>query len=295
MRVLVATDLSESADEAIRQAQAWVGSGGVLAACHVLPNVQAMNMLFPQRTEEGILESTALSARADVAVRERVSSITGRAPDQFEVFADQGIDYAEIVRRASAWKADLLVVGSHGLTGLKRILLGSVSERVARHAPCPVLVARSGPEGGPILVATDLSEPSLPALSAAHAAAVQRKAQLIAVHVVDFGSSLAYAAAVPFGMVPAAHPAEVVAEVESAAKIVLEGALNSIGAKGEAIVLHDDPAAAIVREAEAKQAQLVVVATHGRTGLAQILLGSVAEKIARMAPCSVLIVRLARA
>lgn len=60
-----------------------------------------------------------------------------------ESFSPEGHPGEEIVATAKAWSADLIVIGSHGRSGLGRALLGSVAEAVMRHAPCPVLVVRS--------------------------------------------------------------------------------------------------------------------------------------------------------
>ncbi len=291
MRVLVATDLSESANEAIRQAHEWAGSANTFATCHVVPNLQPIVPLFPQSTEHTIVDVAAFPARAEAAVRARVGEVTGRGQDDFEVFVDQGVDYAEIARRATAWKADLVVVGSHGHTGLWRLLLGSVAERVARVAPCPVLVARPSPADGPVVAATDLSDPSLPAIAEGHAQATRRRVPLVAIHVVDLIPSLASIAGVPFGIVPGTVSAAVLEEVRKVATTTLSEALERAHSEGESHVVIGDAAAGIVREAESRHAQLVVVGTHGRTGLAQMALGSVAEKVLRAAPCSVLVVR----
>lgn len=59
-------------------------------------------------------------------------------------FVPVGSPAAEIVKAAREWAADLIVIGSHGRAGVKRVLLGSVAEAVMRHAPCPVLVVRAG-------------------------------------------------------------------------------------------------------------------------------------------------------
>jgi nucleotide-binding universal stress UspA family protein len=67
--------------------------------------------------------------------------------------------------------------------------------------------------------------------------------------------------------------------------------MRRAGVTGEAAILDGSAAPAVVREAEASGAELVVVASHGRTGLKRLLLGSVAEKVTRSAPCSVLVVR----
>ena len=58
-------------------------------------------------------------------------------------FLQVGVPGAEIVKAAREWPADLIVIGSHGRSGMQRALLGSVAEAVMRHAPCPVLVVRA--------------------------------------------------------------------------------------------------------------------------------------------------------
>ncbi len=63
-------------------------------------------------------------------------------PPPFE-FVPVGSPAAEIVKAAREWAADLIVIGSHGRAGVKRVLLGSVAEAVMRHSPCPVLVVRA--------------------------------------------------------------------------------------------------------------------------------------------------------
>lgn len=151
MRVLVATDLSEPADEALRQAATLAGIDGALAALHVLPSLQSLSALFPQRQTPETLKVGQIIARAADAVRERVAGFAGR---DAEIFVEQGTPYAEIVRRAEAWKADIVVVGSHGQSGLERVF-GGVAERVVRYAHCRVLVARKTSAHGWVLAATD--------------------------------------------------------------------------------------------------------------------------------------------
>jgi len=291
MRILVATDLSDSADEAIRQAHARAAAGDALAMCFVMHNLQPITPLFPQQTAVTIVDVAALETRVESAVRDRVVSLTGRPADGFEVFVEQGVDYAEIVRRASKWKADEIVVGSHGRTGLAHALLGSVAERVARYASCAVRVARAGKHSGPILAATDLSDPSLPAIAAARAEATRVHAPLVAVHAVDVEPSFASMAGLPFGIVPSTLAPEVVTQIEEAAATTLSTAMKSAGATGEVSIVTGEAAPAIASEAKARDARLVVIGTRGRTGLAHIALGSVAERVVRTAPCSVLVVR----
>lgn len=66
-----------------------------------------------------------------------------RIPEATSHFVEAGHPQDVIVRLARDWSADMIVVGSHGRTGVGRALLGSVAEAVVRHAPCPVLVVRS--------------------------------------------------------------------------------------------------------------------------------------------------------
>ncbi len=291
-RILAATDLSEGAAEALRQADALArAASGQLAVVHVVPNLQGAHMLFPQLYALDLSRQSGLLERAADAVEESVAKITGRAPDSAEVFVDQGFDYyAEIVRRAASWHADLVVVGASGLSGLARLMLGSVAARVVRAAPCAVLVARPAPGSGTVLVATDLSDPSLPAIDAAAQEARRRGAKLVAMHVVDLGVNLSSLGA--FGMSFPAPSQETLGHVRDAARIVLGQALEQREAQAELIVEQGPAATMILRTADALSPELIVVGTRGRTGISRVALGSVAERVLEAAPSPVLVVRL---
>lgn len=295
MRILVATDLSELSNEAVRLAHAWAKKDDAFAVVHVVPNLQPIAPLFPQSTQQTIVDIASLPARAEDAVRERVAELTGRDADGLEVFVEQGVDYAEVARRASRWKADLVVVGSRGATGLERALLGSVAEQIARYAPCPVLVARPVPDAaknGPVLAATDLSDPSLPALEAARREAERLGAKLVAMHVVDAGpTGLMYGMGLLTGTVPFNLLPGVIDDAKAAAKTALGEAMDTAKAQGDVRVESGHAAAEVAKAAADLHARLVVVATHGRTGLKRVAMGSVAEAIVRSVPCPVLVVR----
>jgi nucleotide-binding universal stress UspA family protein len=171
--------------------------------------------------------------------------------------------------------------------------LGSVAERVVRHAHCSVLVARNAASSGVVLAATDLSDPSLPAVEAAVEEGRRRGARLVVVTVVDWqGPAWMTAAGTPFGIGAAMPPAELQEELRSSLETLLRRALDRFGGSGETRVLYGSPASAIVHAAESLGAELVVVGTRGRTGLARLALGSVAERVVAGAPCSALVVRL---
>jgi nucleotide-binding universal stress UspA family protein len=289
-RVLVATDLSPAAANAVRTAHASAKAAGAkLAVCHVIPNVLPTNMLFPQANSSAIVGDADLERRAGDALEAHVDELLGQGAD-VEILIQKGDPQSELARVAETWGADLLVTGSHGRTGVERILLGSVAEKTVRLAPCSVLVVRSGGRSDVVLGATDLSDPSLPAIRAAAAMAQQRQAELHVMHAVDVeGMVRLEALGGPFGVQP--PPREVVQAMHDSARAALDGAIAHAGVKATPHLVEGSAAAAIVRTAEEIQAGLVVIATHGRTGIARVLLGSVAEKVVRVAPCSVLAVR----
>ena len=195
-----------------------------------------------------------------------------------------------ITGAATRLRADLIVLGTRGLTGVKHIVLGSVAERSVRLAPCPVLAVKEGDPGGPlrqIVVATDFSEPGDHARDVGVALAKQLGAEVHLVHAFDIPLALVtpYEVAVPDGLIR---------EAREAARKKLDRALDEVRAKGVKATGHlaEVPAApAIADLAKELKADLIVVGTHGRTGLRHVLLGSVAERTLRLAPCAVLTVK----
>lgn len=291
-KVLVATDLSEGADEAIRQGHVFAQEGGGrLVVCHVVHEVMRYSPLFPQRVQAETEALIAIERQAANAVEQRVTEVTGRAPDAFEVNITTGAADAELLRVAEEVGATLIVTGSRGLTGIRRLLLGNVAERVVRYAHCPVLVARQHEPTNRVLAPTDLSEHATPGVNLAGQIALLRGSQFVVMHSLDIVPRPAFGFTVPFGGLPVIPPPEVVAQARTGAEEVLAGMLDRLGVKGERRVIDGDAATTIIQTADQMGADLVVVSTHGRTGLARMALGSVAEKVVRGAHCSVLVVR----
>jgi nucleotide-binding universal stress UspA family protein len=284
--VLAATDLGESADEALRQADALARAAQVpLHVCHVLPEVLGLDPLFPQLNLRDALDAPELEREAGEAVQERVETLTGRTGDDFAVELATGSAHAGIVETADRIGAGLVVVGAHGTR--RKHALGGTAERVVRHAHCHVLVAR--PAAGPaVLAATDASPPAQAALAVAAAEAARRQAPLVALHCMD----LLMPGVVGYE-VPPLGP-EVVAAMRSSWRERIEAALAQVGARGEIRVEEGPAGPLIARLAGELPAALVVVGTHGHTGLRRLVLGSVAEAAVRTAPASVLVVRVAR-
>jgi nucleotide-binding universal stress UspA family protein len=227
--------------------------------------------------------------QARTELTSRVAALTNGAPKECAVRVSEGVPYAAIVSRAEEAGADLIVVGGKGASGLKMERLGEVAEKVIRHAPVSVLVARRGPGGGKVLAATDLSHSSLPALTAAAEEARHRGAGLTVVYNVD--PDLKEVGPAILSALVQVFSDDYLAELGHAARSRLVEALERLGVKGEVVITTGSAGASILRLTEKLPAELVVVANSGSTGLASVLLGSVAETVVRWAPCSVLVVR----
>lgn len=188
---------------------------------------------------------------------------------------------------------DLIVMGTHGRRGLDRVFIGSVAEEIVRTAPCPVftigLEALAAPEQTVrrILVPIDFSEYGGPALAYARELAAVYNARLDLLHVVEEpGLSSAYGTPVRFSLTPA--------EMQKNSR----QALHAIGKQllGETVpfdvhAVGGNPALDTVDFAARHHIDLIVMATHGRTGIRRMVIGSVAEKVVRMAPCPVFTVK----
>jgi nucleotide-binding universal stress UspA family protein len=190
-----------------------------------------------------------------------------------------------------AWDhdADLAVVGTHGRRGFAHLFLGSVAEHVVREAPCPVLTVHADAEDASvrrILVPVDFSGRSDDAVRYARELADLYGAKVDLLHAVDtgfepdvYGVGLLWHEAVPD-------------IVERCRVAMAETAEDLLGAcAGEAYVELDSPSAAVLHAVEQRGVDLVVMATHGRTGLKRFALGSVAERVVQHAPCPVFVVK----
>lgn len=209
-----------------------------------------------------------------------------------------GTAYEEICEVARELKADLIVIARHGYTGYKRMFLGSTAERVVQHSSCPVLVVRqhlSGSDGGAhlrtrtgfelakILVPTDFSNCSQTAFEYGLQLARDFSAELRLVHVIN-------PHAFPFGdKFTALDPVQLLRETEQASQRRMRSMASKSKLRYSVSVLHGSPAVEICHAAN-EDVDLIVISTHGRTGLGHILIGSVAEHVVRYAHCPVLVV-----
>ena len=195
--------------------------------------------------------------------------------------------------------ADLIVIATHGYTGYKRVFLGSTAERVVQHSRCPVLVVRlharrwdgasdprtrTGFRLAKILVPTDFSECSRAGFDCGLQLARDFNAELRLVHVIN-------PHAYPFGDKYAAlDAAQLLRETEDAA----QKQMRSMAAKAKPAysvrVIHGVRRQSKFATRPNEDVDLIVISTHGRTGLGHILIGSVAEHVVRYAHCPVLVI-----
>jgi len=291
-KLFVAIDFSPSSDEALRQAhERALSTGAQLAVCHILPNELRSNLLFPDISRIAALKFPLEMKQIAEAAASRVAEITGRTEAEFELIVDDGTPQALILTRAEEWLADLIMVGSHGQTSAADALLASVTDSVIRHAHCPVLITRSIQRTGRILAGTDFSDRALRAVRAAADEAERVGGELIVVHSLDLVWSAAAYPAMAFGGVPFNISPEQINELETIATERLEESLKQLNITGDTLVTTGAAGTALIEIASERNVDLIVVGTIGRTGLRRALLGSVAETVAKGAPCSVLIVR----
>jgi nucleotide-binding universal stress UspA family protein len=286
--ILAAMDLDTGSDDILLQAAALARSCKVkLSVCHVLPEIFAVRPLFPQLHLDDALKSSELETAIHDALLERIRAVTTRESSQTGIEIEQGTVHAGILRAAERIGAGAVVVGGKvDHRGLH--ILGNAAEHVVRYAHCPVLVARPSPEGK-VLAATDFSDPALPAVEAGAAEARRRKADLTILHAIDLLPVMSPYYGEFLGM----PPMDLGDRMRKLWQARLDECVRHFKAKGGGLLRDGPAAAAILSAASELPAQLVVVGSHGRTGLSRVALGSVAEAVVRAAPCSVLTVRFA--
>lgn len=181
-------------------------------------------------------------------------------------------------------------MGTHGRTGVERYLLGSVTEKVVRVADAPVLTVRAEDDGlatypySDILIPMDGSDQADAAIDVGINISSTYDARLHALSVVDtMAMGVEVRPAAIFELLDeAAHSA-----VEAVEDRASQASVSSV----EKTVTHGHPYGEIHSYVDANDIDLIVMGTHGRSGLDRYLLGSVTEKIVRTSPVPVLTVR----
>jgi nucleotide-binding universal stress UspA family protein len=246
----------------------------------------------PPLYERVLLKEQPLEAELARQAVEHLRTVVGApafAGLSIEPQARVGTPYATLVAFARERQCDLLVIGARQRSHLSDYLLGGTAERVLRKATVPVWLAKAPLADSPrcIVAPTDFSAAARPALEEAIALARRWHARLVLLHVIEpIVQTYAWATDLAGGEIYAVEPADLQPEWDA-----LLPALDLRELNWEQRTLKGDVATAVASTAAEVSADLVVVGTHGRTGIAHALLGSVAEAIARTVTPAVLAVR----
>lgn len=298
-RILCPVDFSDHSRRALDHAVAiarWYGSTVTLFhVCAIAPATYAPGtpllpsvVLSPEEREAFI-----------AALRRFAESETGLSvPFAYDVAEGNGA--AEILGKAAALPADLLVMGTHGRSGFERFILGSVTEKVLRKATVPVLsVPPTAPDVVPvppvlfkrILCAVDFSDCSLHALTYALSLAQEADAHLTVAHVIEVPEMPWEHETVMGGP---HNMAEYFAATEADRRSRLEDLVPDSVRQActiEIAVVNGKPYREILSLAQAKKAELIVAGVHGRNPADLAFFGSTAQHLVRRATCPVLTLR----
>ncbi len=290
--ILAATDFSPTADVAVAAARRIaVERGSRLILTHVC-SLHHFAAGGPAPALSAELEEAVRSA-SERKLTEIAGSFEGDEID-IDTYFETGDPDVRILQLAEKSEADLVVLGTRGLSGLRHLILGSTAAEVVRGAPCPVLTLH---ESGPnrveaprvILVAHDFSAQSAEAVEVATRFYGGPDAgKVVLLHVYHL----------PKLLEPVLGDIEVMPisfdEIVEPLKEDLEPMAEKLRAAGfevECRVAQGDPSAVITETAPEVGADLVVMGTHGRSGFKHMLLGSTAERVVQHAACPVLTVR----
>ncbi|MDR4493884.1 MAG: universal stress protein [Nitrospirales bacterium] len=291
--ILFATDFSESAGPAFCHSLEWATG---LDASLTLVNVQSIQL--------GIDVDASVSQRFLDEQRERAKTQLDRllteTRRQVPSAAAQhltGMPYEQICQIARDKHCDLIIMGTHGWSGIDRVLFGSVAERVIAHAPCPVLsiplrkaediaaMHTLSPIPRHIILPLDFSECSLEAYEFAVQIAKWFDSALTLVYAIE---PLTYS--LDFTLT---HPLQDKANRKKMQDRLVEltEVLIKEGMTAEYEILEKPAMEATLETSTTRQADLIVMGTHGRKGLSKFVMGSITGKVLRHSPYPVLTVK----
>lgn len=281
--IVVGFDGSESALEALiwaaKTAERQGKSLSVLGAYETQTAAYAPALVIPQDVID------VIRAEAESNVQKAAAAVAEVAPDvKVKVKVEEGRPGSLLI--AESEEADLVVIGSRGLGGVRGLFLGSVGVDLAAHAKSPVLVHAGTGGRGPVVVGVDGSPLSEGALKAAFAYAQELGTGVRVVHTwTDLSSDALYG----YGL----EPQQLQRLADEAQEVVAER-VAGFGSdypdvEVERIIVPDGPAAQLVEHA--KDAQLLVVGSRGRGGFKGLLLGSTSQAVLHKATCPVLVVK----
>ena len=293
-QIICPVDFSESSVRAFAHAAAiarWYDAQ--LTVLHVVPTFEPIQVrgelaepirVVTPMPREQVLEEMTRSLNLP-ALSSRATRI-----------AESGDPQATIIDQALSTKADLIVMGTHGRRGFKRLLLGSVTEAVLREAPCPVLTVPPHTPSGVsqtvtfkrILCPIDFSPSALQALGFALDLARQADGRVTLLHVVEWLAEEEPRASAHFS-VPEYRRYMVEDGQERLRNLVFEESRAWV--EIDDVVVFGRTYREILRAAETEPVDLIVMGAQGRGGIGLALFGSTTQQVVRGAMCPVLTVR----
>jgi len=264
--LMVATDGSKYGESAVREAirLAKICSSNLIAVSVVKTNIE-FDSVLPQFVEKKEKEAIKhLESVKAQAAEEGVNCVT--------IVSRNEEPYEDIVHHASKNNVYMIIMGTHGRSEMKRLMMGSVTAKVIGHASCNILVLplNAKVECKNVLIATDGSKYSEAAASEALGIAKRCGSSIIVLSV-------------------ALSDAELTATQDNVNKVSEAAAKEDI--KTTSIVTKGKPYESIIETAKQKEVDVIVVGSHGRTGLARLLMGSVAERVIGLSESAVMVVK----
>jgi nucleotide-binding universal stress UspA family protein len=286
-RVLVATDFSRHSLWAVeRAAMLPLASGARVLICHAVHGAPTAKSA---RRSRGFHE-----ARLRQVAQRFTAVAQGRGLDNLRVETEitEGTPFVEIIRQARRIRAQLIVVGRHGKRAVRDLLLGTTAKRVMRKGRVSVLIVNQRPRVAyrrPLIGA---------ALDPSDRQVVLGTLALLEESVGDI--AVLHACHVPFegwifmgasGQDRASYRRTALVQSARQMNLLVRG-FGSIGIRLTPLVRLGDPRTVIDQAAERRRADLLAVGSHGRSGVARVLLGEVAERVATVSVRDVLVVSI---
>lgn len=276
--IFVATDLSARSDRALRRAlQLAKQHGARVVVSHIYDDD------LPATIKEGVGDA------ATQAIETALSNVANSNEIDVTIDVGSGAGHQEILNKADACGADIIVMGTHRNETARFSISGTTLERVIRGGGIPTLVA-ANPVHGPyekVMAGVDFSAYSRFAVR--NAVALGAGATIDAVHAfhVPFGGFLGSAA--NRKAFKEEHERDMAAMIEEEMQALVTGAVNDV--QVNQVVRHGEVHAVLRNAVKEMKTDLLVLGTHSRVGLAQAVLGSVAEAFLNDPPCDVLVVK----
>jgi len=277
-KIMVATDFSARSDRAIRRATILARTfDASMTLVHVVDDDQPERIVRAEQTmTAALLREQAASLR----------QIDGVVCDSQVVLGDP---FEGLAKAAAELLPDLLVLGPHRRQALRDVFVGTTAERAIRASVQPVLMANGVPAQAyrRVLVAVDLSDCSAVAVRCVAELGLDKHTAVFVTHVFDAPGTSVLAGA---SMTADQTRDYLAAEEGRAAEALATFLRDQSFVATRQITRHCDATTAMTILAIAREtsADLVVVGTHGRSGVSKLLIGSVAEEVLRSADCDVL-------